>query len=306
MPTSIVKWRVTYGGPLLEQSEMDVRDLAPSLLAIADLCEAASHTLYGDALTPRVRVHASFRTGSFGIELAVDAGFVARVLDIFTSRPVDGGLALVTMIGLLYKLIRFLRQAKGRNVVGIEREGAEPVAILEDGERVGTEDAVIALLQSRRVTENLYKVLEPLARDGIDDVGFGDDTHVEERVERKELPYFVLAQNDLQIILIDDHRRMVVSAVSVAFREENKWRVTDGNSTFFVSIVDTDFLRRVDEGESFAKGDTFVCDVWVRQWDGPAALSTDYTIEKVVEHRRWPPQLRLPLPNDADEPPSSE
>lgn len=260
MPSHGVKWRVTYGGPLLDQSEMNVRDPAPSLLAMADLCEAAIHTLYGEALKTRVRVHASFQTGSFGIDLAVDAGVAARILDMFSSHPVDGELALTTMIGTVYKLIGFLRKAGGKKVVSVERDGDTSVVILEDAQRLTVENTVVALLQSPRVRENLYKVL------------------------------------------LEDHRRMVVSAVSVAFREDNKWRVTDGNSTYYVSMADADFLRRVDEGEAFAKGDTFVCDMWVRQWEGPTGLSTDDTIEKVVEHRHRPSQLRLPLAADPDAP----
>lgn len=39
--------RITYDGPALAEHVMDVRDLAPALLAFGDLCEEAGRALYG-------------------------------------------------------------------------------------------------------------------------------------------------------------------------------------------------------------------------------------------------------------------
>ncbi|MGM9458208.1 hypothetical protein ACRERF_15230, partial [Lacticaseibacillus rhamnosus] len=66
-------------------------------------------------------------------------------------------------------------------------------------------------------------------------------------------------------ILLDDVRRSAFSIVSLAFKDDNKWRLHDGNSQISTSIADEDFLRRVDHNEiSFAKGDVLICDVRVR------------------------------------------
>ena len=63
--------RLTYDGPALQAHTMDVRTLAPALLAFGDLCEEVGRTLYGPQVNTRVEVRASFRTGSFGVDLSV-------------------------------------------------------------------------------------------------------------------------------------------------------------------------------------------------------------------------------------------
>lgn len=66
----------------------------------------------------------------------MDAGVAARILDMFSSHPVDRALALTTMFGMVYKLIGFLRKAGGQKVVSVERDGDTSVVILEDAQRL--------------------------------------------------------------------------------------------------------------------------------------------------------------------------
>ena len=65
------RFRITYDGPALESSEMDVRELAPALLAFGDLLDASTRALCGDQVRPRVNVRGSFKTGSFGIDFTL-------------------------------------------------------------------------------------------------------------------------------------------------------------------------------------------------------------------------------------------
>lgn len=78
-------FRITYDGPALNMSEMDVRELAPALLAIGDLLTASVSVLCGDKIQPQVNVKGSFKTGSFGIDFVLVTDFLTRVKDIFTS-----------------------------------------------------------------------------------------------------------------------------------------------------------------------------------------------------------------------------
>lgn len=77
---STAHFRITYDGPALDSHEMDVRDLAPSLLAVADLCEAAGQAIYGRSSKMAVNVRASFRTGSFGVDLSVGQNALQHVM----------------------------------------------------------------------------------------------------------------------------------------------------------------------------------------------------------------------------------
>lgn len=66
--TNDMKFRIVYDGPALETHEMNVRDLAPALLSLSDALEEAGKTLYGNKTVVSVKVNASFKAGSFGID----------------------------------------------------------------------------------------------------------------------------------------------------------------------------------------------------------------------------------------------
>ncbi|WP_061165200.1 hypothetical protein [Caballeronia temeraria] len=63
------RFNVVYDGPALAEHRMDVRDLAPALVAIADLFTAANKELNGDSADVRVEVKGSFKAGSFELDL---------------------------------------------------------------------------------------------------------------------------------------------------------------------------------------------------------------------------------------------
>src|SRR5690606_6815674 len=63
------RFHLVYDGPALVQHQMDVRALAPALLAMSDLVERANELLNGDNAKVSVNVNASFKSGSFGIDL---------------------------------------------------------------------------------------------------------------------------------------------------------------------------------------------------------------------------------------------
>jgi hypothetical protein len=105
-------------------------------------------------------------------------------------------------------------------------------------------------------------------------------------------------------ILTDAVRRSAYSIISLAFKEDNKWRLNDGSNAISVSIDDADFLQKVDNNQaSFSKGDILICDVRVIQRQTDSGLRTEYIVERVVERR--PAARQLPLPFDEGHPPGS-
>ena len=97
--------------------------------------------------------------------------------------------------------------------------------------------------------------------------------------------------------MVETTRRAAFSIISLAFKEDNKWRLYDGNTQISALIEDEAFLARVNANLiAFAKGDILICDVRITQQQTGEGLSTEYVVEKVIEHR---PALRqLPLPFD--------
>lgn len=99
--TDDMKFRIVYDGPALDNHEMDVRDLAPALLALSEVFEEAGKTLYGNKSVINVKVNASFRAGSFGIDLlASSPSWLKNTVEFFSGDTASATLNLITFLGL--------------------------------------------------------------------------------------------------------------------------------------------------------------------------------------------------------------
>src|ERR1700710_1861288 len=95
------RFHVVYDGPALTEHRMDVRDLAPALVAFADLFTAANKEVNGDAADVRVQVNASFKAGSFGIDLVATQHLLSQIRDIFSGSGATAICNAYTIMGLV-------------------------------------------------------------------------------------------------------------------------------------------------------------------------------------------------------------
>jgi hypothetical protein len=297
--SSSAAFRVTYDGTSLESHTMDVRELAPALLAVSDLMAAANSVLNGNKVRSRTEVKASFKTGSFGIDLILSQDFVSQVTDLLTGKGAQATINAAALTGIVFGsgrgLVWVLKELRNRKIKSISENEGGATVYLEDGEIVEIEKNVHTLLVDSVVRENLAAVISPVKRDGVDRVGFGDDKSLSEIVESSDAVFFEIPPFCDELIT-DESRTMSLSVVSLAFKEDNKWRLYDGNATIPARITDTEFLTRVDQNiETFSKGNILVCQVRMQQWQTKDGLRTEYTVERVIEHKQAMRQIRLPF-----------
>lgn len=135
-------------------------------------------------------------------------------------------------------------------------------------------------------------VAEPLSKDGFDSVEIGGNRGVE-KISKSE-GYYFLAPPDRQDGTFESRYRGPFSIVSLSFKAGNKWRLHDGKSTLNATVVDEEFLERVNKNAvSFSKGDLLICDVRVVTHNVGGQLKAEYFIERVLEHRHIEPTQQL-------------
>lgn len=296
---STERFHLVYDGPALAEHRMDVRDLAPALIAIGNLATDANRLLNGESTDVRVEVHASFKAGSFGIEMFFSQDILKQVSDLLTGQA---GTALANLGGIISLtrltgagLIALLRNLKGRKPQKIEEltEGAARLWMSET-EIVTVEDSrILKLYRDKAVRMSLNKLLSPLEREGIESFGVVKDEQVVLLIEKHEHPYFQW-QSDEEIDIVSDttRERILLMIESVVFKDGNKWRVHDGQTGFHAAICDDEFIARIEHGERFGKGDVLTADVRITQTISNGTLQSQYEIIRVHEHRE---PLQRPL-----------
>ena len=297
-------FRLTYDGPALDHHEMDPRELAPALLAMADLLEAAARVLYGDKAKVKINVKGSFKTGSFNVDFVAGVQWLRAVRDIFAgaeATAVANATAILTALGVIGKggLFPLLKWLRNRPITRVESLTPEPgsaqcARIFVGDEFYDVELETVDLLRDVAVRKATEKVLAPLGKPGIDTFALGEGSSVNVVVRDVESSSFAAPAPE-ELLIIDDVRDMAFSIVSLAFKEDNKWRLSDGSSTISAMISDGEFLHGVNNDiESFSKGDSLVCRVRVRQWQTSNGTRTEYEVVKVARHLRAARQISLP------------
>ncbi|MFC0204704.1 hypothetical protein [Novosphingobium soli] len=297
MDVSHARFSVNYDGPALAEHTMDVRDLAPALLALGELFDAANHALNGDATQVSVNVRAH-EPGCFSIDLDVVQSIIKRGIALLTGDEIAAAINLKELLiggaGAAWSLIKLIKFMRGRTPDKIERLPAGMVRITISDNTFDVPLKLLRLYQDLAVRSAVERVVErPLETPGIDEVIFFDKGTETARVTKPEAHFFRTPSIEDKI-LIDDVRQSAFSIVALAFKEDNKWRLHDGQNQISATIADESFLSKVNNNlVSFAKGDVLVCEVRFVQKQTSKGLVTEHIVEKVIDHRPASRQIEL-------------
>lgn len=303
---SAVELQVVYDGPALASHEMEVRDLAPALLAIGDLFEAANAELNGKRAKVAVSVRGSFKTGCFAIDLQVAQSMASQVKELLLGDGVTAALNLAQILGLASVaggsayagVIQVIKWLRGRSITKvISSDDGKATLVTQDGQ-LEIEQAVLRLLRNVEVRQALESAItKPLQRDGIEYFASRQSDGTDfVSVNRSESGLFVSPTDEQEEEVSVGEREVSLQLVSIAFREDNKWRLTDGAATFYAVMADQEFIDRIDSNdEAFSKGDILRVQLHERAVLVGGQLKRDYTVLKVIEHRTAARQLRLPM-----------
>ena len=298
------KLTLIFDGAGVENGEIDVQDLAPALLALGDLIQSANSVINGNRAKISVRVQATAE-GSFEVDLTLLQSLLETTKSVFDYALAhkDGITAANELADLIFKVVggtatvggglfALLKVLKGKKPDRIEENPDQNVTIHIGDTYFITDNKTIQLAENLEVREHARKSLASLSKDGIDTISVrrsGKDTL---NVNKSELGYFDVPDTSEKIE--EEERTMTLQIISLSFKEDNKWKVTDGLEPFSVTIEDTDFLNKIAKNEiSFSKHDYLVCDVRERQFQTNKGLRKERAIIRVTEHQPAPKQLKL-------------
>ena len=299
--TQHARFHLVYDGPALVQHQMEVRALAPALLAMGELVERANELVNGSQARITLNVHASFKSGSFGIDLELAQSLWQKALDFANGSSTTGVLNLVGLLGIgtsagvgLVQVISWLR---GRGVDRIEPLGDRKSRLHVEEEYLDIEEPILVLLQDYRVRRALEGIIaEPLRNEGIDCVAVVDHQvqHVLLSIERADAVYFKAPSPEDETLQSDEYVD-TLQVLTLAFQDGNKWRFTEGGGvTYYAIVQDEGFLSRVHLNQvKFAKDDIIKARIRRTQRITKDGLKADYEVLEVLEHRSASPKVQL-------------
>lgn len=289
---------VVYDGPALEDGSMRVADLAPALLALGELFVDASQLAYPDREPVALNIKANEK-GSFIVHLAVQSPDTwEQIVHLFSGPTIT---ALANLKGFIVGgtategLFWLIKKMRGRKVASQEIQSGVIKLTLDDGTTIEIPHEVWSLYNNIEVRRATRKVVEPLTREGVDTLEFRSESNIAISLSSEDVAAYDVPEPEAKP-LGSNEVEMTVAITSASFIEDNKWRLSDGDASFAAAIEDEDFLRRVDAGEAFRKGDMLRVHMSIEQTRRGDKLSTERRILEVLEHIPRPEQLRLDDP----------
>ena len=299
------KIRIAYVGEALNNGVMDINDLAPALLAFANLVKRAN-TVIGNEQAVRVLLKADdIRRGSFDITLLLDYSILEEA-KLFMGLAEDTGLKdLMDVLGMgitakesIFWLIKLIGFKKIRKT---EKDKDRVKIILEDNRVITVTQNVYNVFMDFEARTLIEKVVTPVKKEGIQ--GFEirnpkdyNDTKPTVSVDKEVVECFnapaLETKVEPDIVYEQD---MMLRIVSIVFDEKQKWRFSDGEAVFWAKIEDEKFWKEINDGVlAFRKGDKLKvrCKVVQRIGENESLIS-ERTIIKVIKVIPKPTQIKL-------------
>lgn len=297
--SATVHFSIKYDGPALESHQMDVRELAPALIALSNMLEEANRVAFPDSASVKVNVQGNFKGGSFGVDLIAIQSITDQIVSMFSGPEASAFSNLKSILEAIGLIVG--TGGAGGGLIGIIKwlHGRKPSSIRTSGDRVVFEvveesisetfevDLVAGrLYQSRVVRKALANVVKPLERHGIDIFASGQDGQTAEVIRKDDAPWFTVAESDADIVSDTVAEHVLLQIESAVFKDDNKWRFSDGSGSFFAEVADPIFVNKINSGdERFGKGDVLIVDLRRIQTISDNGLKMEYSIVRVHEHR---------------------
>jgi hypothetical protein len=288
---------ITYDGPALTAGRMPVRDLAPALLALGDLFAEASVLLHPDRKPVALNIEAT-RDGSFLVHLLLEAeGAWDQMVNLFGSKEASALTNLVDIVVGVGGLFAVGKRLAGRRILKQEADPAAGIVrlTLDDQTTIEIPSDALRLYGNIAIRKQAREVVAPVTRGGIEVVKFQSrrESSVSVEITGPDAEAFEVPETEA-FPVAEDVAQLAVSIVNVAFAEGNKWRLSDGENTFWATIEDRQFVRRVKDGvEAFRNGDALRVQMKVVQTMDSEGLHIERSIVEVLEHIERPTQLEL-------------
>jgi len=244
-----------------------VHDLAPSLLALGELCRAANTALNGNNSSVRVLVKADMEQKCFQLGFELAQTLFDQAVALLEQQGIQDAKNILEWIGIiaggttatgatLFGLVKWLSKRQASTITYNIAEGSV-VYIASDNARFEVPHEVHKIAQSPSAVKNVQKLLDPIATDGYEFLEFEYKQKIAETFSKDEAQEVLSLPSSLAIKEEDDSDH--ISRIRTGVRIKRAVYEGDGMWTIIyhkaveARMGDQDWLDRFQRGEEQAQ-----------------------------------------------------
>lgn len=274
-----------YGGT--KKHGVDAKILADSIKSFAAASEKISKMSRGVSADVSVR---GIEDGSLIVDFIMFGKDAAAVL-----APVAGD--LTSILSFFKACIEYVKFLNGKPPVTMTRLDGGNV---ETTNHQGDVHVTNINVHNMTINQNLGEDFEKILRNPIS----AEEAEFAEIEFNSEEKIHISKDDAKRIKRIKSHDDEYTSThvsrlkiVKPVLEGNAKWMLSDGNRSFSAKIDDTDFMRRVRQGEeSFSSGDVLEVEFETKQYKLNGNLKAEYRVISVINHiRNYETQTTLDL-----------
>lgn len=268
-----------YHGNKVAHGQLRAKEVAKYILAIDEFMGVTAKHAYGKQVELTFDV-SGFRNESFDIDFVLQVVNLGANAMFATASPKD-------LILLATDCIKACIHLQGQQPSEIRKDTVNKSVQVtnQQGDTQIFHIETINVIADPKAANSLDSFIrEPLAK-GLEVVKVKSSLHkVEASAAANESDYF--KPIDFETPLFTNSIKTGLVIESPSFKDGNKWKFCDGQSSFYAEIMDVDFLKRVDSGEErFGKNDILLVEMDVIQTQSPTCLKIEKIITKVIDHQ---------------------
>ena len=287
------QFTITYKGNYQEGGRVSVRDLAPSLIGLADSISRASQLIDPESPEPNLEITA-WHEGSFIVDLILSGAStnLPHARDWLLSPNVLAAESLSVIVGGVFGAFKYLKSCRGKRIQGKTPIPGNKLEItLDDGLIIIIPKISEKIAEDYNFQKSARAVLEPIARDTVEEIQLHHADAEDILIKGEDIPGFEPPSERHQVS--DTEAVMTLQPLSVWFRGQNKWKFYDGVNTFSAKLEDEAFQTKIALGlENFVATDIFICKVRTITWQhSNGTIESERTILEVIDHQHGITQL---------------
>jgi hypothetical protein len=282
-PLTKDKLSLEYYGAPVENGQLKAKDVARYIIALDDFMSVVTKEAYGKEASLSMDV-SGFRGQSFDVDFVLQVVGLSTNAIFSTGSPKD----LITLATDSIKACIHLRGNQPKTCTH-NRDNSTINIENSNGDNQIFHIQTLNVIADPKASSSLETFIrEPLTK-GLSTVKLkSSQFDVQTEASANDADFF--KPLDFELPLFKNTINTGLTIESPSFKNGNKWKLNDGQTSFYAEITDVDFLESVDKGERFGKGDLLIVEMEIIQTKTPQGLKIEKIVTKVNDHKEAPQQ----------------